>query len=78
MIKSTSLQDYFLNTLRKENILTTFFLINGFKLKGMVKAFDSFTVFVESDGKQQMIFKHAISTIIPEYSVNLNQNDVLN
>ena len=77
-MKSVSLQDYFLNVLRKENILTTFFLINGFKLKGMIKAFDSFTVFIESGGDQHMIYKHAISTIIPEYPVELNQDEMLN
>lgn len=77
-MKSVSLQDYFLNTLRKENIPTTLFLINGFKLKGMIKAFDLFTVFVESGGEQQMIFKHAISTIIPDYPVDLNQEEMAN
>lgn len=71
-MKQTSLQDYFLNIIRKENLTTTFFLVNGFQLKGKIIAFDPFTVFVDSDGKQQMIYKHAISTIIPEKTVNLN------
>jgi len=70
-----SLQDFFLNNIRKENTLAAFFLVNGFQLKGRVKAFDRFVVFVESDGKQQMIYKHAISTIIPEDPVDLSLFD---
>jgi len=60
-----NLQDTFLNQVRKENIPVTIFLINGFQLKGMVRGFDSFTVILESDGKQLMVYKHAISTISP-------------
>lgn len=70
-----SLQDFFLNTIRKEKLLATFFLVNGFQLKGIIKAFDQFTVFVDSDGKQQMIYKHAISTIIPEKPIDLSLFD---
>lgn len=65
-----NLQDAFLNQVRKENIPVTIFLINGFQLKGMVKGFDNFTVILESDGKQQMVYKHAISTISPMRPVN--------
>ena len=65
-----NLQDAFLNQVRKENIPVTIFLINGFQLKGMVKGFDNFTVILESDGKQQMVYKHAISTITPIRPVN--------
>jgi host factor-I protein len=60
-----NLQDAFLNQVRKENIPVTIFLVNGFQLKGMVKGFDNFTVILESDGKQLMVYKHAISTISP-------------
>ncbi|MBO8158383.1 RNA chaperone Hfq [Thermosyntropha sp.] len=60
-----NLQDAFLNQVRKERVPVTIFLINGFQLKGMVKGFDNFTVVVEIDGKQQMVYKHAISTIAP-------------
>ncbi len=73
MMKLMSLQDFFLNSIRKDNVLATFFLINGFQMKGMVKAFDQFTVVVDADGKQQMIYKHAISTIIPEKPVDISQ-----
>ncbi|OPY58041.1 MAG: RNA-binding protein Hfq [Pelotomaculum sp. PtaU1.Bin035] len=60
-----NLQDAFLNQCRKENIPVTIFLVNGFQLKGMVRGFDNFTVILESDGKQKMVYKHAISTVEP-------------
>jgi len=60
-----NLQDAFLNQVRKESISVTIFLINGFQLKGTVRGFDNFTVILESDGKQMMVYKHAISTISP-------------
>jgi host factor-I protein len=59
------LQDIFLNQIRKEHIPVTIHLTNGFQLKGMVKGFDNFTVILDCDGKQMMIYKHAISTITP-------------
>lgn len=65
-----NLQDAFLNQVRKENIPVTIFLINGFQLKGMVRGFDNFTVILESDGKQLMVYKHAISTVSPLRPVN--------
>jgi len=69
-----NLQDYFLNQARKEKIIITIFLVNGVQLKGMVKGFDSYIVILETDGKQQMIYKHAISTIIPSQAINLVSN----
>ncbi|HHW92075.1 MAG TPA: RNA chaperone Hfq [Firmicutes bacterium] len=60
-----NLQDSFLNQVRKENVLVTLYLINGFQLKGIVRGFDNFTVIMESDGKQMLVYKHAISTITP-------------
>ncbi len=65
-----NLQDAFLNQVRKENIPVTIFLINGFQLKGMVRGFDNFTVILESDGKQLMVYKHAISTVSPQKFVS--------
>ncbi|MBO8137586.1 MAG: RNA chaperone Hfq [Desulfotomaculum sp.] len=65
-----NLQDAFLNQVRKENIPITMFLINGFQLKGLVRGFDNFTVILESEGKQMMVYKHAISTISPSKPVN--------
>ncbi|RGS74556.1 MULTISPECIES: RNA chaperone Hfq [unclassified Mitsuokella] len=63
--KTINLQDSFLNQVRKENIAVTIHLVNGFQIKGNVKGFDNFTVVLESMGKQQMVYKHAISTITP-------------
>lgn len=73
--KTINLQDVFLNQVRKEKMTVTVFLTNGFQLKGVVKGFDNFIVMLESDGKQQMIYKHAISTIIPAKPVYYNVND---
>ncbi|GHU97613.1 RNA-binding protein Hfq [Clostridia bacterium] len=64
-------QDVFLNYARKERIPITMFLINGFQIKGTVRGFDSFTVVMESEGRQQMIYKHAISTIMPARQIPL-------
>ncbi|MEW5762385.1 MAG: RNA chaperone Hfq [Bacillota bacterium] len=67
-----NLQDAFLNQLRKESIPATVFLINGFQLKGIVRGFDNFTVILETDGKQSMVYKHAISTVSPVRPVSTN------
>lgn len=72
MVKNLNLQDVFLNQIRKDGTPVTIFLLNGFQIKGFVRGFDNFTVVMDSDGKQQLIYKHAISTIIPLRSVNLN------
>ncbi|MGB3963742.1 MAG: RNA chaperone Hfq [Tepidanaerobacteraceae bacterium] len=68
-----NLQDSFLNQIRKENIPVTIYLINGFQLKGLIRGFDNFTVFLDSDGKQQLVYKHAVSTIMPFKTVCFNQ-----
>ncbi len=65
-----NLQDVFLNQVRKEHITVIIYLTNGFQLKGVVKGFDNFTLILDSDGKQQLIYKHAISTVSPLKSVN--------
>ncbi|MBU3803689.1 MAG: RNA chaperone Hfq [Candidatus Cellulosilyticum pullistercoris] len=72
MSKVINLQDVLLNQLRKEKVLSTVFLTNGFQLKGTIKGFDNFVVILESEGKQQMIYKHAISTLVPSRAINLN------
>lgn len=64
-IATETLQDQFLNEVKKEHTVTTIFLMNGFQLKGVITGYDSFVVTVLSEGKQQMIYKHAISTIVP-------------
>ncbi|KKE78439.1 RNA chaperone Hfq [Oceanobacillus caeni] len=73
MAQSVNIQDQFLNQLRKNHISVTVILTNGFQLRGIVKAFDNFTVLVESEGKQQLIFKHAISTFAPVKNVSLDK-----
>jgi len=74
MAKVQNLQDLFLNQARGSRQLMTVFLVNGFQLRGVVTGFDSFTVVLDSEGKQQLIYKHAISTIIPSRSINLTEN----
>ena len=66
MAKEQNLQDTFLNQSRKNRTPLTVFLMNGFQMRGVVTGFDNFTLVLESDGKQQLIYKHAISTIIPQ------------
>ncbi len=68
---SINLQDNFLNIVRKDKINVTIYLVNGFQIRGLVKSFDNFTVMVESEGKQQMIYKHAISTLKPAKNVDI-------
>ncbi len=70
MVKQLNLQDMFLNTLRKEKTEVTVFLTNGYQIKGCVKGYDSFVVMMDLDGRQQMIYKHAISTIAPMHPVS--------
>ena len=60
-----NLQDAILNEVRRERIPLTLFLMNGFQLRGIITGFDSFVVVLVTDGKQQMIYKHAISTLAP-------------
>lgn len=62
---SNNLQDVFLNQARKNKISVTVHLVNGFQIKGFVKGFDNFTIILDSDGKQIMIYKHAVSTVTP-------------
>ncbi len=60
-----NLQDSFLNHVRKENLGVIIYLVNGFQIRGLVRGFDNFTVIIENEGKQQLVYKHAISTISP-------------
>ena len=60
------LQEMFLTQARRDHRLVTMFLMNGFQMRGYVAGFDAFTVVLNSDGKQQIVYKHAISTIVPE------------
>ena len=65
MSESMNLQEAILKECRKDKVPLTLFLMNGFQLRGIVTGFDSFVVVLVSDGKQQMIYKHAISTLAP-------------
>ena len=65
MNKTINLQDAFLFHAKKSGMPLTLFLMNGFQMRGTLSGFDSFFVVLETDGKQQMIYKHAISTIVP-------------
>ena len=74
-MKQGNMQDVFLNSLRKNNTFVTVFLMNGFQLKGLIKSYDNYTVLLESDGKQQLIYKHAISTYVPSKPVILKEEE---
>ena len=71
MQKTQNLQEGFLNRVRGERVGVTVFLINGFQMRGTVRGFDNFVVLLESEGKQQVIYKHAISTIAPSRNVEI-------
>ena len=71
MQKTPNFQDQILAAARREKCPVTVFLMNGFQLKGIIRGFDSFVVMVESEGRQQMIFKHAISTVVPPKPLEL-------
>lgn len=75
MANTENLQDLILNEVRREHMPVTLFLMNGFQLKGIVTGFDSFTVILSSEGRQQMIYKHAISTIAPLSPIDLHEAD---
>ena len=73
MQTKANLQDIFLLRAKRDKVPVTMFLMNGFQMRGYVTGFDAFTVVLTSDGKQQVIYKHAISTIVPERPVPLCQ-----
>ena len=65
MSEAMNLQEAILKECRKEHVPVTLFLMNGFQLRGIITGFDSFVVVLVTDGRQQMIYKHAISTLVP-------------
>jgi host factor-I protein len=73
--KAQSLQDTFLNHVRKNKISLTIFLVNGVKLQGVVTWFDNFCVLLRRDGHAQLVYKHAISTIMPGGPINLQEHE---
>jgi len=66
-----NLQDLFLNHVRKEKIQITIYLINGYQLKGIVTGFDNYTIILEYEDKQQLVYKHAVSTITPLKAIDI-------
>ena len=74
MTEQYNLQDAILTEVRKDKVPVTLFLMNGFQLRGTITGFDSFVVVLVTDGKQQMIYKHAISTLAPMRSLKAAQS----
>ena len=70
MRSSVNLQDAFLNKVRKDRMMITVYLVSGYQFRGLVRGFDNYTVVIDSDGTQQMIYKHAISTLVPARPIN--------
>ncbi len=78
-MKTINLQDVFLNAARKERKPVTIYLMNGFQFRGVVKGFDNFTIVLDNDGKQSLVYKHAVSTIIPAKNIQIfDENNALN
>ena len=75
MQRTENYQDIFLNQARKERTPLTVFLVNGFQMRGVITGFDAFVIVLLSEGRQQMIYKHAVSTITPSVPLRLNQED---
>lgn len=69
--KSQNVQDVFLNYIRKQKVPVTVFLVNGVKLQGLVTWFDNFSVLLRRDAHSQLVYKHAISTIMPSQPIHL-------
>ena len=76
MQRTENYQDLFLNQARRERTPLTVFLVNGFQMRGVVTGFDAFVIMLFSDGKQQMIYKHAVSTMTPSVPLRLTQEDL--
>ncbi|MCZ8155328.1 MAG: RNA chaperone Hfq [Leptospira sp.] len=76
MSAKNNIQDQLLNTARKEKIDLTIYLLNGVPLKGKVVSFDNFTIILENDSKQNLVYKHAISTIIPAKPIKLHTDEL--
>ena len=75
MVTKANLQDLFLLRARRESVPVTLFLMNGFQMRGVITGFDAFVVVLDSDGRQQVIYKHAISTIAPSRPVDLTDDN---
>ena len=73
MTMTETYQDQFLRELKKDRVMSTFFLMNGYQMRGTITGFDAFVVLLDSEGRQQVIYKHAISTIAPVRNVDLTE-----
>ncbi|CAI8399397.1 MAG: RNA-binding protein Hfq [SAR116 cluster bacterium] len=73
MDKTQNLQDVFLNTARRQHISVTLFLVNGVKLQGLITWFDNYSILLKRDGHIQLIYKHAVSTIMPATAIDLQE-----
>lgn len=73
--KSQNVQDVFLNHIRKNKTPVTVFLVNGVKLQGIITWFDNFSVLLRRDGHSQLVYKHAISTVMPSSPISLFEGD---
>ena len=73
MDKTQNLQDVFLNTARRQHISVTLFLLNGVKLQGLITWFDNYSILLKRDGHIQLIYKHAVSTIMPATAIDLQE-----
>ena len=71
MKQSVNYQDLFLAQARRDRVPLVVFLVNGFQMRGVLTGFDSFVILLNTDGKQQMVYKHAVSTIVPEHPLPL-------
>lgn len=74
MQNKANLQEIFLLKARRDRVPVTLFLMNGFQLRGIITGYDAFVVVLDTDGKQQVIYKHAISTVVPMRPVDLNDD----
>lgn len=74
-MNNINLQDVFLNAARKDRKPVTIYLTNGFQFRGVVKGFDNYTIVLDCDGKQNLVYKHAVSTIIPTKSIQIFDAD---
>ena len=73
--RKRNLQDCLLSKLRRTRMGATVFLVNGFQIRGEIRGFDAFVVVIYSEGKQQMVFKHAISTVVPERPLSWEEEE---
>ncbi len=74
MIKTSDLQELFLSRACRQRVAVTMFLMNGFQMRGHIAGFDDAVVVLDTEGKQQIIYKHAISTVVPTHPIELEED----